>query len=58
MLLDLDNTKELMDQLGVKLEAQKVAEFFKEFDSDGSGYLDKDECRKLVAHLVPGFAKD
>ena len=55
IFLDLAEAKALMAQLGFKLDAAKVEEYFKKYDADGSGSLDKDECKKLVADLMPDF---
>lgn len=44
-----------MKQLGFTLDDATVGQYFKKYDSDGSGNLDKAECKKLVADLMPGF---
>ena len=35
----------------------KVAEYFKKFDADNSGELDKAEAKDLVKELFPDFFK-
>jgi len=46
-----------MKHLGFTLEDSKVEEYFKKYDKDGNGSLDKDECKQLVADLMPEFFK-
>ena len=46
-----------MKDLGFNYPDDKVAEYFKKYDADGSGELDKEECKKLVAEVMPNFFK-
>jgi len=44
-----------MKQLGFTMDDATVEQYFKKYDSDGSGKLDKAECKQLVADLMPTF---
>ena len=52
----MTESKALIKELGfADLSDAKIEEIFKKYDADGSGSLDKAECRKLVADLMPNF---
>ena len=47
----------LVKDLGMSYPDDKVAEYFKKFDADNSGELDKEEAKALVKELFPDFFK-
>ena len=53
--LDLSEAKAFVAAIGAGIPDSKVEEYFKKYDSDGNGSLDKDECLKLVKDIFPQF---
>ena len=47
----------MVKDLGMSYSDEKVAEYFKKFDADNSGELDKEEAKALVKELFPDFFK-
>ena len=47
----------LVKDLGMSYPDAKVEEYFKKFDADNSGELDKEEAKALVKELFPEFFK-
>ena len=53
----LSEATALVKDLGLSYTDAQVAEYFKKYDADNSGELDKDEARNLVKELFPDFFK-
>ena len=47
----------LVKELGMDYPDAKIEEYFKKFDADNSGELDKEEAKALVKELFPDFFK-
>ena len=54
-ILDLIEAKAFVAAIGAGIPDSKVEEYFKKYDTDGNGSLDKDECLKLVKDIFPEF---
>ena len=54
-ILDLNEAKAFVAAIGAGIPDAKVEEYFKKYDTDGNGSLDKDECLKLVKDIFPEF---
>ena len=50
---DLAEAKALVKELGLDYTAAQIEEFFKKFDADNSGELDKEEAKALVKAIRP-----
>ena len=53
--LDLNEAKAFVAAIGAGIPDSKVEEYFKKYDTDGNGSLDKDECLQLVKNIFPEF---
>ena len=54
-ILDINEAKAFVAAIGAGIPDAKVEEYFKKYDTDGNGSLDKDECLKLVKDIFPEF---
>ena len=53
--IDLNEAKAFVAAIGAGIPDSKVEEYFKKYDADGNGSLDKEECLKLVQNIFPEF---
>ena len=55
MILELSEAKAFVAAIGAGIPDNKVEQYFKKYDTDGNGSLDKAECLKLVKDISPDF---